>query len=175
VCQSMGGWTGLGYALANPDRVWALVMSHTVGGLATAATDAARRRVQAQGHTPSEPFGSWALDLDLPDTNPTLSHLYNCIYAQNRDFLEIGGINAFGRKRPEVDTTQVAGFAVPTLFVTGDKDVVIPADAVEAAHAELPHSELVNLGPVGHSSYFETAAAFNETVGGFLARHSPAS
>ena len=33
VCQSMGGWTGVEYALLRPDRVKALVLAATTGSL----------------------------------------------------------------------------------------------------------------------------------------------
>lgn len=172
VCQSMGGWTGLAFALANPQRTWALVMSHTVGGLVEDVMLEARRQLGDLA-PPSEPFGSWAVAADLPQKNVQLAHLYNCIYRMNQDFLGFGGLSAFADQRTAVTAEQVAGFTVPTLFVTGDMDVVIPKQAVEAAHAQLAGSELVNLGSVGHSSYFEEADSFNEVVAGFLTRHAP--
>ena len=174
VCQSMGGWTGLGLALAHPERVWALVMSHTTGGLAQEATRTARERISKDLPPAKEPFGSWAVAHDFPDKNPRLSHLYRCMYNLNVDFLSFGGVSAFADRRPQPDTSAIAEFKVPTLFVTGELDTVIPREVIEAAHAELPEAELVNLGAVGHSSYFEAADAFNEVVGEFLRRHAPA-
>ena len=41
VCQSMGGWTGLQFALAQPQRVAALVLSGTPAGILTPAVGAA--------------------------------------------------------------------------------------------------------------------------------------
>src|SRR5918999_649336 len=49
VAQSMGGWTCLGYTVTHPERVRALVMADTAGGLTSpelqTARQAARERV----------------------------------------------------------------------------------------------------------------------------------
>ena len=38
ICQSMGGWTGMQFTLANPERVSCLVLSGTPGGVQTRAS-----------------------------------------------------------------------------------------------------------------------------------------
>ena len=169
VCQSMGGRTGLGFALAHPERVWALVMSHTVGGLTSTAIRDARAAVQRP--EPSQPFGSWAVALDLPEKNLALAHLYNRIGAFNLDFQSFGTGALAGA--PTVEARDVSSFDVPTLFVTADNDLVIPRAAVELGAAMLPGCRLVNLGDAGHSSYFEIAAEFNRTVAEFLRPQRP--
>jgi len=170
VCQSMGGWTGLRFALDHPQRVTALVMSHTYGGIRAEAIDGARDATAERGF-PSEPFGHWAVALDLPERNPALAHLYRTIGAFNVDFNAFGGVQAFRDLDLGVDPEELTGYGVPTLFVTADHDVVILPAAIEAAHALTPGSELINLGDSGHSSYFEIPEVFNSTVAQFLARH----
>ena len=56
VCQSMGGWTGMQFTLANPGRVSCLVLSGTPGGVETPAVVRARE-ARARGRT---------IDLDRP-------------------------------------------------------------------------------------------------------------
>lgn len=170
VCQSMGGWTGLRFALDNPHRVTALVMSHTYGGIRADAIADARDATAERGF-PSEPFGHWALALDLPERNATLAHLYRTIGEFNVDFNAFGGVQAFLDLDLGVDPEELDGYDVPTLFVTADQDVVIPPVAIEAAHALTPGSELINLGDSGHSSYFEIPDVFNRAVARFLGRH----
>lgn len=46
VAQSMGGWTCLGYAVTHPERVRALVMADTAGGLTSPELEAARAAAQ---------------------------------------------------------------------------------------------------------------------------------
>ena len=167
VCQSMGGRTGLKFALESPQRTLALVMSHTIGGITTEAIQAARAAVERPDA--SEPFGSWAVALDLPEKNVRLSHLYKCITALNLDFQQIGRGVLAGDASSSIDPETLAGFAVPTLFITADKDVVIPPKAVEIGASLVPGAKLKNLGDAGHSSYFEVADRFNAAVDDFLA------
>ena len=56
VCQSMGGWTGMQFTLANPERVSCLVLSGTPGGVETPAVIRARE-ARARSRT---------IDLDRP-------------------------------------------------------------------------------------------------------------
>ena len=165
-CQSMGGRTGLDLALKSPDRVHALIMSHTVGAIATPAIAAARDATDAPA--PKAPFGSWAVAHDLPDKNETLAHLYNCIGRANVSFESFGGVGALRGKAKTIGADALDGYTVPTLFVTADNDVVIPPPAVEIAAELLPGATLVNLGDAGHSSYFEIADDFNAAVDHFL-------
>ena len=57
ICQSMGGWTGMQFTLANPERVSCLVLSGTPGGVQTPSVVKARE-ARARGRT---------IDLDRPD------------------------------------------------------------------------------------------------------------
>src|SRR5918911_2482383 len=53
VAQSMGGWTCLGYAVTHPERVRALVMADTAGGVTGPEIDAARTAVaERRGELP---------------------------------------------------------------------------------------------------------------------------
>lgn len=71
-----------------------------------------------------------------------------------------------------VDTETLATYSIPTLFVTGELDVLFPAEYIEALATTVPGAECVNLGQVGHSSYFELPEVFNAEVRRFLGRHS---
>ena len=168
VCQSMGGRTGLQFSLENPDRVQALVMSHTIGAITTDEIVEARRIANESRAEADPPFGSWAVAHDFHLKDRAKSHLYNRIQAFN--------LNA---DRSRLSTAQAApvtpadleGFNVPTLFVTADKDALIPPNIVKMAAQFIEGSRVVNLGDAGHSSYFETPDAFNEVVHGFLGEH----
>ena len=73
-------------------------------------------------------------------------------------------VNIIGEAGIGVDTKSLTTYSVPTLFVTGDLDVLFPAEYIEALAATVPGAECVNLGQVGHSSYFETPEEFNAEV-----------
>jgi len=166
VCQSMGGRTGLSFALESQERVAALVMSHTIGGLTTDAIVAARESLERPD--PSRPFGSWAVAIDFPEINVARSHLYNCITAFNVDFEKIGRARLSGDTNSTIGPESLEGFEVPTLFITAEKDMVVSPQAVEIGASLVPDARLVNLGEAGHSSYFEIAEAFNKSVENFL-------
>ena len=166
VCQSMGGRTGLWFALNHPERVRALVMSHTIGNIYTEEIRAARLAANATRPTPQGPFDHWAFAQDFPAKNPAGAHLYNSLSRFNvhvdRDRL--------GYFNPETNITpeMLKDFRIPTLFVTGQKDVVLPPAIVHMAAACVPGCELVDLRDVGHSSYFEMPEQFNNLVRTFL-------
>ena len=57
---------------------------------------------------------------------------------------------------------------VPTLFITGEKDRVIPLAYVQKAHERIKHSQLYVLRDCGHWSQREKPEEFNQVVGKFL-------
>ena len=63
------------------------------------------------------------------------------------------------------------GYAVPTLMITSENDVLFPPDMIREVAGHIPGAQVVELPPAGHSPYFETPAAFNETVQAFLGKH----
>ena len=166
VCQSMGGWTGMGMALRHPERVDALVMSHTGGGVSSAEIVEEAKNTAAHRKEITNPFGSWAIAPDFPDKNVMASHLYN----------QIGSFNTnqernkmLGALRKPVDLSNLKGYDIPTLFITAEKDLIFSPRMIGMVSAMVPGSSIKNLGDAGHSSYFEVPQLFNQTVDDFLA------
>jgi 3-oxoadipate enol-lactonase len=168
VCQSMGGRTGLQFALANPQRVDALVMSHTIGTIFTVAIQQARLAANAARPAPQGPFSGSAFAADFPDKNAAAAYLYNGLsnFNVNFDRRKLQPFDPETRVTPEM----LQDFHVPTLFVTAQHDMTIPPDAVRMAADLVPNAELVNMGDAGHSSYFEMPQRFNQVVLEFLQR-----
>jgi 3-oxoadipate enol-lactonase len=65
----------------------------------------------------------------------------------------------------------LATIKVPTLVVAGERDTNAAATMMEKMAARIPGAEYVCLQDVGHLANLENAAAFNETLRLFLARH----
>jgi 3-oxoadipate enol-lactonase len=168
VCQSMGGRTGLQFALESPQRVDALVMSHTIGTIFTEAIQQARQAANAARPTPQGPFSGSAFAPDFPAKNAAAAYLYNSLSSFNVNF-DRGKLLPFD---PETRVTpeQLQDFRVPTLFITAQHDMTIPPDAVRMAADLLPNAEFVDMGDAGHSSYFENPQRFNQVVREFLQR-----
>ena len=55
ICQSMGGWTGMQFTLANPERVSCLVLSGTPGGVQTPSVIKSARSPYPQPHDRPRP------------------------------------------------------------------------------------------------------------------------
>lgn len=163
VAQSMGGWSCLGAAVRAPERVAALVMADTIGGLMTDAIrpswEATRARLQREG------LATLAFDQSLRERDPALAFLYDEIMALNppRDPALTG---ALAEVAPEPDA--VAKLSMPILWIVGGNDPLIPPEAMRAAHAHLPGSQYYEIPATGHSVYFERATEFNGQLNRFL-------
>jgi pimeloyl-ACP methyl ester carboxylesterase len=167
VCQSMGGWTGSQVAVHHPDRITALVMSHTPGifmNERAVNTQQVADLVTGIGTA----FETPALAADFPSKSPAMAALYR----------QIGSFNVIdpavipknlGEANIGVNTDSLAAYQVPTLFITADKDVLFPPAYIQALADTVPGAGCINLGDAGHSSYFEAPAAFNRAVDTFLA------
>lgn len=166
VCQSMGGRTGLSVAMETPDRVPCLILSNTAGGILTDKIKAIQDT--SQGTRPAG-LKSRALAADFVDKSPEKHYLYMQLFDLNAQITpEIR--KQLESKRTVIDPASLKNFAVPTLCITSPNDVIFPPAAIKEVAAIL-NAEMVELPEAGHSPYFETPDAFNETVRGFLAQH----
>jgi len=168
VCQSMGGWTGLPFALAWPERVSALVLCGTPGGLWTEAVAASfagiASRMARDGGIVGP--GGAALGATYRAAHPEGEFLYDQIAGFNVG-LEPGAVGRIAGVRVTADA--LAGFATPTLVISGDEDVLFTPDALASVAAAIPGARLERLTATGHSAYFERPEAFNRLVLAFLA------
>ena len=163
VAQSMGGWTCLGAALQAPERVAALVMADTVGGLMTdeirGPWEAARERLRQEG------LQSLAYDPSLRDRDPALAFLYDEIWALNPP-RDTAALASLADSNPDPDA--VAQLSMPVLWVVGGNDPLIPPAVLRGAQAHVPGSEYYEIPATGHSVYFERPAEFNGQLNRFL-------
>jgi len=175
VCQSMGGWTGVEYALLRPGRVKALVLAATTGSL-----DPRLMREPERGR-----LAAWAAESEtqradlarrgilpatgalLAEARPDLHLLYSQFDALSAG-LEKEAVRArlqAMRTRPPPD---LAGAGCPVLFIPGGRDIVMPPFAAQAMAAALPQARVAPIPQAGHSGYFEHATVFNALVEAFL-------
>lgn len=161
VAQSMGGWTCLGAAVQAPERVAALVMADTTGGLVTdemPPPTAARRALRSSGG-----LGSVAYHPNLRERDPAQAFLYDEIMALNPplDPELLGALNA-------PDPAAVATLPMPILWIVGGEDALIPPEMIRAAHQHVPGSSYFEVPHTGHSVYFERPVEFNMQINSFL-------
>ena len=170
VCQSMGGWTGLPLALRHPERVRSLVLCDTPGGLflpevarALAETGDRIRSAGIQANA--------ALAPDYPVREPEMTHLYGRITSLNTG-VDPGALAALAAPEARIAPEALAGFAVPTLVVAGEHDLLFPPTTLRAVAKCIPGSAYREFPGCGHSVYFEAAREFNEAVELFLAQQA---
>jgi 3-oxoadipate enol-lactonase len=158
VAQSMGGRTCLGFALAYPDRVQALVMADTTGGFADSRMTQLRAEGEAALAEPNPPPRTYARH--FPTEQPAQAFLYEQIRALNppRQEASVSGPTA----------EQVRALRTPTLLIVGEHDVIALPAIMKMFQGYMPHARLVEVAGAGHSVYFEKAEAFNRAVSEFL-------
>lgn len=169
VGQSMGGWAVLGLALAQPQRVRALVLADTPGGIDTPELRASWSNLGRGGFATGELGRHPAVAPDFFDREPERAVLYQ----------QLGG---FGDPKladvlPSLmatahDAAALARLACPTLLIVGDQDGLFPPAVMHASALRLPaacRARVVTIPRAGHSPYFEEPAAWNRAVAEFLA------
>lgn len=174
VAQSMGGWTALEYALAQPDRVRALVLASTAGTIARAPSlfadpgqlPAWERKAAASMAIMQASNIHVAAGERLAREQPAAHFLYQEIDA-------LSGIDKLSlRQRLQASLVRPAEVLrtlnVPTLWLTGDEDVVYPPFLSDILAPMMPRAEVAQVRQAGHSVYFERPAEFNRIVDEFL-------
>jgi pimeloyl-ACP methyl ester carboxylesterase len=175
VAQSMGGWSALGFAFAQPTRLRALVMASTAGGLAwpqlpfPEADRVARwrRDSDAQSHALFARGLHPASGERMAREQPAMHYLYRAI-----DALSAGLDKMALRDRLLANLTrpvdELRRLDVPTLWLTGAEDLVYPPFVSEALAPLMPNAQHACVREAGHSVYFERPETFNRIVGEFL-------
>jgi 3-oxoadipate enol-lactonase len=176
VAQSMGGWSALEYALANPQRVRALVMASTGGTLARPSSLFSDPEQMPAWERDS---GATAARLQaanihvaggerLAREQPAAHFLYQEIDA-------LSGVDKI-KLRKRLNETLVRSrdslkaLTVPTLWLTGDEDIVFPPFLADIFAAMMPKAEVTQVKRAGHSVYFERPAEFNQIIDAYLTK-----
>lgn len=163
VAQSMGGWTCLRYAATHPERVRALVMADTPGGL-TSFEELEAARADDAKRSGGLPLEIRALGEDFRGRDPYGAFLYE----------QIAGLNppreqALDLNRYSVSVEQAASLKLPVLFIEGESDINVPPNVIRIAQQLIPGARLQMVADAGHSVYFERPDEFNRIVDAFLA------
>ena len=165
VAHSMGGRTGVGFALRNPRRVRALVLSGSNGG----STSDESRRVwdEQQERNRALPKGAIrGLSPRFADDHPERAFLYRQIMRLNpknpTEFLRVPS----GYRGSTHERLAEQGF--PILYLVGEEDIVAPPRTIEIAASQILGARLLMVPGAGHSTYYEQPERFNDIVLGFL-------
>src|SRR5277367_4742683 len=162
--QSMGGWTIVGYALEHPERVAAMVMADTPGGVFTPEMNFPRVAPDRRAPLPvdaSPPIGSLpTYAADYFARRPEMAVLYEEIRIHGARPPADASIRLLNL-RYDLDAVKLQ-LTMPILCMVGEEDTLIRPAIVKALASTLPNSRLRTVPGSGHSIYFENAPVFNQ-------------
>jgi 3-oxoadipate enol-lactonase len=162
VSQSMGGITNLGFTLRFPERVSALVLGDTTGGIGDPAVVDLLRNV----HPPEDTLGR-ALSKEFIASEPEKTMLFQQIGLLNPP-MPISVISPLFRDPSGPQAADLAIMNTPTLLIVGEEDLIFPPHVMTAVTDLIPGAVLEVVPGAAHSTHFEQAAKFNQLVHEFL-------
>jgi 2-succinyl-6-hydroxy-2,4-cyclohexadiene-1-carboxylate synthase len=160
-----GGFAALDFALRFPDRVRALVLATTQGGLADPEFIAVRDRAVAP------PIR------DLPTHLRELGPSYRAVNPAGVErwlaILDAAGHGSARRQRlaQPITLRMLEALTVPTLVLAADADLLAPPALMRLLAAHLPNATWATIADAGHSAHWERPDEWNRAVLGFLAEH----
>ncbi|MBI3796998.1 MAG: alpha/beta hydrolase [Deltaproteobacteria bacterium] len=168
VGQSMGGWTAIGFAEVYPERVSALVLTNSTGGIRDPELD---RHLDLLKTWHPRQIWAGAYTKDFSHREPARAFLYQQITAWNvRRPANLGAqLELVHHVEPIVEQQ------IPTLFLTSEEDILLPPQLVERVARQIPQALFVKIPGAGHSAYFEKPEEFNRIVLEFLQQRIGAS
>jgi pimeloyl-ACP methyl ester carboxylesterase len=176
VAQSMGGWSAVEYALRQPPRLRALVLAATSGTLDPRRADPAggdgldawSREAAATQAALRQRGVHVAAGARMAAEQPAQHFIYAAIDAMNASLDKEAVRQRLGetRRRGLDDARRIA---VPTLFVTGEEDIVFPSFIAAHLARAMPKGRATQIAEAGHSAYFERPGQFNRIVAEFIA------
>jgi 3-oxoadipate enol-lactonase len=165
VGQSMGGWTIVGFALEHPERVAAMVMADTPGGIFTPDMKFGRPAPLPVDATP--PIGSLpTYAADYFARRPELAFLYDEIRILGARPPVDAGARIFSQRHDLAAVRE--RLRMPILCMVGEQDTLITPDVIKSLVKALPDGRLRTVPDCGHSIYFEQPGAFNQLLRDFL-------
>ena len=175
VAQSMGGWSAVEYALRQPAALKGMVLAATSGTLDPRSVDGAGDALEAWTRAAAPTLAECrqrsihvAAGARMAMEQPAQHFLYAAIDSMNAALDKEGVRQRLGETRVRgVDDAR--RISVPTLFITGEEDIVFPSVIAPRLAAALPKGHAVQIAAAGHSAYFERPGQFNRIVRDFFA------
>lgn len=164
VGQSMGGFTILPFAVRNPQRVKGLLMADTFLGIDAPELVAEMRKAVESAQVNQEQGGlTRMVGPAYLEREPNGVFLYNQIRGLNPP-LDPNQPLAFSQADGAVSKDELSALTMPTIFLAGAEDAIIPAELIERAAQMVPGAQYIQVPEAGHSVYWELPDEFNQVV-----------
>ena len=160
--QSIGAVAALRYAVGQPQRIKAVILAHSLGGISDPQLSplVAADRAEAE----KLPVLDRLLTRTFQTEQPAKTFLFQQLGTFNQATMrDLRNLNVAG---PKIDDLIQSGLEV--YFLAGERDVVLRPPTIRAAHERLPGSVLTVVPNAPHSMYWETPELFNTSVQQFL-------
>jgi len=165
IAQSMAGWGAMQAAIAAPERITAVALVATSGGL----------NPPAGSDGPPDPnptplagnLAGLALAPNFADREPRLAWLFDQISLMNQNIELLAG--RLGAPENLISATDLAGYQTPTLVVAPTLDAFFPLAMLREVSAAIPGARFVEIEGSGHAPYWEVPTVFNPVILDFLA------
>ncbi len=165
VATAAGGIVALDYALIYPDRVRALVVANTIGGIQGPEYLGVQHRLR-----PSQiqelPIELRELGPSYRGTNPDGTRRWIEIERSSRQ----GDTHGLAQEvqRP-ITFARLATMRAPTLIVSGGADLLSPPALMRMLAAPIPGHQWGSVPEAGHAAFWEDPETWNQLVLDFLA------
>ena len=175
VAQSMGGWSAVEYALRQPPALKGMVLAATSGTLDPRSVDGSGDALEAWTQAATAKLADCrqrgihvAAGPRMATEQPAQHFLYAAIDAMNAALDKEVVRQRLGETRGR-GLDDARRISVPTLFITGEEDIVFPSVIAPRLAAALPKGRAAEITAAGHSAYFERPDQFNRLVHHFFA------
>jgi 3-oxoadipate enol-lactonase len=162
VGQSMGGAACLTFALNSPNRMRALVLAGSLGGIEL-PDHLTKRQIELTKEAAGLTLSQRMLSADFLRNEPARAELFRQLISFNRGASQY--FKAATRPpAPTLERLQELADLIPVLLIVGDQDIVQPPEVVAEVSDLLPGAEISVIEASGHSAYFEQPEAFNASL-----------
>jgi 3-oxoadipate enol-lactonase len=159
VGQSMGNRSGLGYALAHPERVRAVAVCDGIASFSDEAID--KRLAESRATREAGPEFIGLLAPDYAEREPAKLLLY-------RQIARLNPKRPVGPSQDKIGVDDLRRLQVPALFIAGEYDHLTPPDVLSKLAELIPRGRFQMIANTGHSAHFERPDEFNRVLGEFL-------
>jgi len=160
--QSIGAVAAMRFAVSHPDRVDAIILAHSLGGISDPQITPLVKADRAEAE--KIPVMDRLLTKDFRTSQPARTFLFQQLGTFNNATMgDLRNLNVSGPTLSEV-----AAIARPLFLLTGENDAVLRPATIAAAQKLLPGSTLTIVPGAPHSMYWEAPELFNMSVHLFL-------